>query len=47
MAEEYDLMKTFDGELRLAIHTPNRQPEERPALYRVLEDGNTLRLAAN
>jgi GH43 family beta-xylosidase len=36
------IFKTFDGELCLVFHQPNRSPEERAQLYRLIEEDNKL-----
>jgi arabinan endo-1,5-alpha-L-arabinosidase len=36
------LFRTFSGELKLAIHSPNKSPNERPVFLSVLEQNNNL-----
>lgn len=36
------LFKTFEGDLMLAIHTPNQQPDERPVLFKAIEKNGHL-----
>ena len=36
------LFKTFSGQTVLAIHAPNDSPNERPVLFQVMEDGDSL-----
>ncbi|WP_042456055.1 glycoside hydrolase family 43 protein [Neobacillus dielmonensis] len=36
------LFKTFAGELKLAIHSPNRSPNERPIFLTIVEKNNQL-----
>lgn len=38
------LFRTFDGKLMLTLHTPNCQPDERPAFYEMEDTGETLRI---
>lgn len=38
------LFKTFDGRLMLTLHQPNRSPDERMALFRVEDVGETLKI---
>lgn len=38
------LFKRFDGQLMLALHTPNKTPREREAFFEVVDEGDTLRL---
>jgi len=39
------VFRAFDGRLLVAVHTPNRTPDERPVFREVREDGGTLALA--
>ncbi|XID93048.1 family 43 glycosylhydrolase [Paenibacillaceae bacterium WGS1546] len=41
------LFETFEGELMLALHTPNRTPLERPVFLRLREDSGGLGLAGD
>jgi hypothetical protein len=36
------LFRTFEGELMLTLHRPNKSPDERPRFFRVREDGAGL-----
>ncbi len=36
------LFKTFQGQLKLALHCPNNNPDERPILYNVRESNDSL-----
>ncbi len=38
------LFRAFDGTLLLTLHQPNRNPDERPRLFRVVMDGDRLHL---
>ena len=38
------LFRTWDGQLMLTVHAPNRTPDERPVFLRVQEDGDQLRM---
>ncbi|MFC4809954.1 hypothetical protein [Paenibacillus sp. GCM10023250] len=39
------LFRAFDGRRLLAIHAPNRTPDERPLFLEIEECGGALRLA--
>ncbi len=36
------IFKGVDGRLRLALHQPNKTPDERMRLYELSEEGNRL-----
>ena len=38
------LFRTFDGKLMLTLHTPNCQPDERPAFFELEDTGSLLRI---
>ena len=38
------LFHTFDGSLKFILHQPNSSPNERPRLFDVVDDGDTLRI---
>jgi len=38
------LFRTFDGRLMLALHSPNRRPDERARLIQVVDCGQTLKI---
>jgi len=40
------IFRTFDGVLMLALHAPNRGPNERARLFELQDTGDTLRIAA-
>jgi hypothetical protein len=39
------VFRTFDGDLMLTFHQPNRGPDERPRLVRLIERGDRLAVA--
>ena len=39
------IFRAFDGRLMVAVHTPNRTPDERPVFMEVKERDGTLELA--
>ncbi|KZS46610.1 glycoside hydrolase [Paenibacillus glucanolyticus] len=39
------VFRTWEGQLMLAVHTPNRTPEERPIFIPVVEDGDSLKVS--
>ena len=38
------IFRTFDGELMVALHSPNRSPDERCRLFVAEDTGDLLRL---
>jgi hypothetical protein len=38
------IFRTFDGTLMLALHQPNRTPDERPVFRQVKEVGGQIKL---
>ncbi|WP_127593823.1 glycoside hydrolase family 43 protein [Paenibacillus lautus] len=38
------VFRTWEGELMLTVHTPNRTPDERPIFIPVVEEGNSIKL---
>ncbi len=41
------IFRTFAGELMLALHSPNKTPEERPKFLRIIEKEGKIELANN
>lgn len=39
------VFRTFDGQLRLALHRPNQSPDERPLFVPLRENGSLLKIA--
>ena len=38
------LFRALDGSLKFILHQPNNSPYERPKLFDVVDDGDTLRI---
>jgi len=38
------IFRTFEGQLMLALHTPNESPKERALFVPIVEEGGQIRL---